>query len=142
MKSSSRRDSLPGRHRSICSRENELEANERWCRHSNLVYWPQDCLEGKVCEGDRIVVNNKSKRRDRRRRRISDARDDCRRRVPLLTNAVLIVDLVISNGEDMKLLQGIHLFNHFDSIVVQRQIGQFSQRVQTFNGCDIIEGEI
>lgn len=128
--------------RSICSRENELEANERWCRHGNRVYWPQDCLEGKVCEDDRIVVDNKSKRRDRRRRRISDARQGCRQRVSLLTNAVFLVDQVISNGEDMKFLQRVHLFNHFDSIVVQRQIRQFSQRIQTFNRCDVIEGEI
>ena len=51
-------------------------------------------------------------------------------------------EVIVSNGKDMEVDQGIHVLNATDAVVVESQILQLGQCFQTLNHFNVIEGQI
>ena len=58
------------------------------------------------------------------------------------TNVIEFRDIVIADGEDVQLVQGVHVLEARDAIVVEREVGEIGQRVQTFDDLYVVERQV
>lgn len=68
----------------------------------------------------------------------------CRSLIEMSTSAYIFqfFEVIVSDGKDMEVDQGIHVLDATDAVVVESQILQLCQCFQTLNHFNVIEGQI